>query len=457
MPRQVSAEEAVAHIRSFDVVWVHSNANNPAALLRALTRRADEVEGVEMIHLLTLGEAPHLARGLERSFVHRAFFMGANAREAVNGGRGFYHPCHLSRYGEMVTERQPRVALLHLAPARRGCYSLGTAVEAAPEAIQAVRRAGGLVIAQVNPRMPFTHGSAFVREDEVDYLVEVDEALPEVPAPEWNPAQRGIGELIAKHLIEDGSTLQVGIGAVPEAAVAMAMELGRRDLGVHTELYTEALMRAQIAGTINNRRKAINRDYSVAGLFLGTRELYAYIDDNPAVQGWPNAYTNDPRNISANPDVVAINGAIGVDLNGSVFADSLSAHRIYSGYGGQCDFMRGAAFAGPTGRPGKGIIALESTYEKAGELHSKIVCVHPAGMNITVNAADPAYVVTEYGIVRLTGLALGERMPALCAIAHPAFREQLRAEALEEGGICRYVSPRARQRGLPDGVVLQVE
>ncbi len=457
MPKQVSAQEAVSHVRSFDVVWVHSNANNPAVLLEALAQRGADLEGVEMIHLLTIGAAPHLAAGLERAFVHRAFFMGANAREAVNSGRGFYHPCHLSRYAEMVVEREPTVGLLHVSPPRRGCYSLGASVEAAPEALASIRRHGGIVIAQVNPRMPFTHGSAFVREEEIDYVVEVDEAIPEAPPAAWNDSQRRIGELIAEYLIEDGSTLQVGIGAVPDAAVAMAMELGRKDLGVHTELYTESLMRAQLAGVINNRRKAINRDYSVAGLFLGTRQLYEYIHDNPSVQGWPNAYTNDARNISANPDVVAINSAIGVDLNGSVFADSLAAHRIYSGYGGQCDFMRGAAFVGPTGKPGKGIIALESTYEKHGETRSKITCLHPAGMNITVNAADPAYVVTEYGIVRLTGLALGERMPALCAIAHPRFRDQLREESLEAGGICRYVSPRTRQRGLPDGVLVQVE
>jgi acyl-CoA hydrolase len=457
MPKTVTAEQAASLIESGDVVFVHSNGANPEALLDALAERGEELRDVEIIHLLTLGRAPHLDPRLSEAFIHRAYFIGANARDAVNSGRAFYHPVHLSNYGKCVVARRPTVALLHVTPPRKGCYGLGVSVEAAPEAIDAVKANGGLVIAQVNPRMPFVHGRGFVEEHLVDYVVEVDDPIAGVEPEPINPQQRRIGELIAEHLIEDGSTLQIGIGAVPDAAVACAVEFGRKDLGVHTELYTDALMHATRAGAVTNQRKVINNDYAVSGIFIGTTELYDWIDDNPRVQGRASAYTNDVRNISANPDVVAINSAIGVDLNGSVFADSLAPNRMYSGYGGQCDFMRGAAFTGPGGRPGKGIIALESTYVKESELRSKIVGLHPAGMNITVTAADPAYIVTEYGIVHLAGLAIGERIRALAAIAYPAFRDELLREAEGIGGVTQYVRAAARERGLPDGVLVQVE
>ncbi|MGI6353338.1 MAG: acetyl-CoA hydrolase/transferase family protein [Armatimonadota bacterium] len=457
MPKVITAEQAASLIKSGDVVFVHSNGANPEALLDALSARGGELRDVEMIHLLTLGRAPHLERGLEESFIHRAYFIGANARDAVNSGRAFYHPIHLSNYGKCVVARRPNVALLHVSPPRRGCYGLGVSIEAAPEAIDSVKANGGLVIAQVNPRMPYVHGRGFVEEHLIDYLVEVDDPIPETEPPPINPRQRRIGELIAEYLIQDGSTLQVGIGAVPDAAVACAVDYGRTDLGVHTEIYTDALMRATEAGAISNQRKVINNDYAVSGIFIGTQELYEWIHDNPRVQGRCSAYTNNVRSISANPDVVAINGAIGVDLNGSVFADSLAPNRIYSGYGGQCDFMRGAAFTGPNGKPGKGIIALESTYVKDGELQSKIVGLHPAGMNITVTAADPAYIVTEWGIVNLAGLALGERIRALAAIAYPAFRDDLLRQAEQMGGVTQYITAAARARGLPDGVVVRIE
>lgn len=457
MPQRVTAAEAVSHVRSGDVVYVHSNGANPSILLEALAARADELSDVEVIHLLTLGPAPHLAPGLEKSFVHRAYFIGPNAREAVNSGRAFYCPTHLSKYGQELVRRRPNVALLSLSPPKKRAYSVGVSVEAAPEAIAAVREVGGLVIAQVNERMPHVHGRTFVHESLVDYIVECDDPIPEVERQPPNDRQRTIGRLIAEHLIVDGSTLQIGIGSVPDAAVAAAVELGRKDLGVHTELYTDSLMEATLAGAITHRRKGINPGYAVSSLFMGSAALYEWINDNPEVQGRPSHYTNDPRKICQNPDVVAINGAIGVDLNGSVYADSLSARRIYSGYGGQCDFIRGASFPGPDGRPGKGVIALESCYEKAGELRSKIVGLHPAGMNITVNAADSAYIVTEYGIVNLAGLGLGERIRALAAIAHPKFRDDLLREAENIGGVTQWISPRARQRGLPDGVIVQVE
>lgn len=457
MPETISAERAASLIKSGDVVFVHSNGANPERLLDAIAARGDELRDVEMIHLLTLGRAPHLQPGLQESFVHRAYFIGANAREAVNTGRAFYHPVHLSNYGKNVVARKPNVALLHVTPPRSGCYGLGVSIEAAPEAIDAVKANGGLVIAQMNPRMPFVHGRGFVEAHLIDYLIEVDDPVAGVEPEPINPQQRRIGELIAEYLIKDGSTLQVGIGAVPDAAVASAVEYGRRNLGVHTELYTDALMYATETGAVTNQRKIINNDYAVSSIFIGTRALYDWIHDNPRVQGRSSAYTNDVRNISANPDVVAINGAIGVDLNGSVFADSLAPNRIYSGYGGQCDFMRGAAFTGPSGLPGKGVIALESTYVSDGELRSKIVGLHPAGMNITVTAADPAYVVTEFGIVNLTGLALGERIRAMASIAHPAFRDTLLREAEHVGGVTQYITAAARARGLPDGVVVQVE
>jgi acyl-CoA hydrolase len=453
----VSAEEAVSHVRSGDVVFVHSNAAAPTLLLRALADRAPALRDVEIIHLLLLGPAPHLDASVADSFIHRAYFIGPNARDAVNRGRAFYCPVHLSQYAAEACRREPNVALLTVSPPKKSAYSLGVSVEGAPEAIARVRRNDGLVIAQVNEAMPHVHGRTFIHERDIDFAVECDEPLPTVPSDRPNRQQERIGQLVAEHLIEDGSTLQVGIGSVPDAVVAAAVALGRKDLGVHTEMYTDALMDATKAGAVTNARKTLNPGYSVSALFQGTQPLYEFIHDNPEVQGRPSAYTNNSRNICMNPRVVAINSAIGVDLNGSVYADSLSPTTIYSGYGGQCDFMRGAAMLNPEGVTGRGVIALESCYEKGGELHSKIASVHPAGMNITVNAADPKYVVTEYGIADISGLGLGERARALCAIAHPRFRDELWREAERGGGLTHWITPRARRRGIPDGVMVQVE
>ncbi len=208
MPKVITAEQAASLIKSGDVVFVHSNGANPEALLDALSARGGELRDVEMIHLLTLGRAPHLERGLEESFIHRAYFIGANARDAVNSGRAFYHPIHLSNYGKCVVARRPNVALLHVSPPRRGCYGLGVSIEAAPEAIDSVKANGGLVIAQVNPRMPYVHGRGFVEEHLIDYLVEVDDPIPETEPPPINPRQRRIGELIANYSSRMGAPLR---------------------------------------------------------------------------------------------------------------------------------------------------------------------------------------------------------------------------------------------------------
>ena len=417
--RVVSADEAVAGIGSRQQVFVHGGASTPTVLLDALVRHAKHLEEVGVIHFHTEGPAPHLAPEMTGQIRHRALFIGANAREAVNEGRADYVPVFLSDVPELFqTGVLPLDAvLLNVTPPdEHGFCSLGTSVDAALAAARSART----VIAQVNPLVPRTLGDSFIHVSEIDLAVEVDQAPYEHIDPPIGDVERRIGEYVAE-LVPDGATLQMGIGSIP-AAVGLGLR-DKRDLGAHTELFTDVVLDLVQSGALTGAAKEINRGKIVTAFLMGSRQLYDFVDDNPMVEMRPVDYTNDTSVIRRFRRMVAINSAISIDLTGQVSADSIGT-RFYSGVGGQMDFMRGAALA-PEGRA---IIALPST--AAGGSVSRICAVLPEGAGVVTSRAHVRTVVTEYGIAELFGRSVRERTHALIAIAHPDFRDELRHLAM---------------------------
>ena len=418
--RIVSAEEAVAGIRSGHQVYVHCAAAAPSVLLDALVARARsaDLRDVGVIHLHIEGPGPHLAPEMAAHIRHRALFIGPNARRAVNEGRADYVPVFLSDVprlfdsGEMLLDA---VLVNATPPDAHGFCSLGTSVEA----IHAAIRAASNVIVQFNKAMPRTLGESFIHVDDVDLAVEVDIPAYEHPVGEIGPVERRIGEYVAE-LVPDGATLQLGIGAIP-AATALAL-LDKRDLGIHTEMFTDSVVDLVEAGVINGSRKERNRGKIVTAFVLGSRRLYDFVDDNPMVEMRSVDFTNDTHVIRSFSRMVAINSAIEVDLTGQVVADSIGS-RLYSGVGGQMDFIRGAALA----TEGRAIIALPST--AAGGSSSRIAATLQPGAGVVTTRAHVRTVVTEYGVAELFGRSLRERAAALIGIAHPDFRDRLRSEA----------------------------
>ena len=414
----VTAAEAVAGITSGQQVFVHGGAATPTPLLEALVARAGELRDVGLIHFHTQGPAPHLAPEMAGHLRHRALFIGANAREAVNAGRADYVPVFLSDVPELFTGGvlPLDVALINVSPPdEHGFCSLGTSVDAA----MAATRAAKVVIAMLNPSMPRTLGDSFVHVDEIQYAIEADLAPYEHLEPPIGEVERRIGQYVAE-LVPDGATLQMGIGSVP-AAVGAALR-DKRDLGIHTELFTDVVLDLVEAGAVTGAAKEINRGKIVTAFMMGSRRLYRFVDDNPMVEMRPVDYTNDTSVIRRFRRMVAVNSAISIDLTGQVSADSIGT-RFYSGVGGQMDFMRGAALA-PEGRA---IIALPST--AAGGSVSRIAPVLAEGAGVVTSRAHVRTVVTEFGVAELFGRSIRERVAALVAIAHPDFREGLLAEA----------------------------
>ena len=414
----VSADAAVAGIRSGERVFVHGGAATPTALLTALVARAPELHDVNVVHFHTEGPAPHLAPEMAGHFRHRALFIGANAREAVNEGRADYVPVFLSDVPELFsTGVLPLDAvLINVSPPdAHGYCSLGTSVDAA----LAATRAATTVIAQLNPSMPRTLGDSFIHVGEIDLATEVDMPPHEhVDAP-IGAVERRIGELVAE-LVPDRATLQMGIGSIP-SAVGLALR-DKRDLGIHTELFTDPVLDLVEAGAITGAAKEINRGKIVTAFLMGSARLYRFVHDNPMIEMRPVDYTNDTAVIRRFRRMVAINSAISIDLTGQVSADSIGT-RFYSGVGGQMDFMRGAALADE----GRAIIALPST--AAGGTVSRIAPVLAEGAGVVTSRAHVRTVVTEHGIAELFGRSVRERAAALIAIAHPDFRDELASEA----------------------------
>ena len=416
--RIVSPDQAVEGIKSGDQVYVHCAAAAPSVLLDALVARAQELEGVGVIHLHIEGPGPHLAPEMAKHFRHRALFIGPNARAAVNEGRADYVPVFLSDVPRLFeSHAMPLDAVLVNAtpPDRHGFCSLGTSVEAMHAAIRAAKT----VIVQFNTAMPRTLGDSFIHVTDIELGVEVDVPPYEHPVGPIGDVERRIGEFVAD-LVPDGATLQLGIGAIP-AATALALA-DKRDIGIHTEMFTDAVVDLVEAGVITGARKERNRGKIVTAFVMGSPRLYDFVDDNPMVEMRPVDFTNDTHVIRSFSRMIAINSAIEVDLTGQVVADSIG-HRLYSGVGGQMDFVRGAGLA----TEGRAIIALPST--AAGGTVSRITPSVKEGAGIVTTRAHVRTVVTEWGVAELFGKSTRERAEALIAIAHPDFRDELTREA----------------------------
>jgi 4-hydroxybutyrate CoA-transferase len=417
--RIVTPEEAVAGIRSRDQIYVQCAAATPEVLLRALVARAPELEDVSMVHLHIEGPGAHLAPEMAPHFRHRALFIGPNARKAVNEGRADFVPVFLSDVPDLFLSGALPLDYVFVnatPPDAHGFCSLGTSVEAMHAAVRAAKT----VVVQFNSAMPRTLGESFIHVSEIDLATEVDEPIHEVPRPKIGDTERRIGSFIAD-LVPDGATLQLGIGAIPSATAEF---LGsKKDLGIHTEMFTDAVVDLVEAGVITGAAKVRNVGKLVAAFMMGTKRLYDFVDDNPMVEMRAVDFTNDTHVIRSFRHMTAINSAIEVDLTGQVVADSIG-YRMYSGVGGQMDFMRGAALA-PEGRA---IIALPAA---AGADHS-ISRITPAlqeGAGIVTTRAHVRTVVTEFGVAELWGKSLRERAKALIAVAHPDHRDRLEHEA----------------------------
>lgn len=417
-----SAEEAVRAIRSGDRVFVHSIAAAPHTLLKAMVARASALRAVEIVQLHTEGPATYADEGVASSFRVNALFVGKNVRDAVARGQGDYVPIFLSevpslfRSGAMPLD----VALIQVSPPdKHGYCSLGTSVDATKAAVETAR----LVIAEVNPHMPRTHGDGLLHTRDIDVAVRVDTPLPEVARPKLGEVERAIGTYVAG-LVENGATLQLGIGAIPEAVLDALS--GHEQLGIHTEMFSDGVVDLIESGVITGEQKLNHPGKVVASFVMGSRRLYDFVDDNPSVVLLDVAYVNDTSVIRRNPKVTAINSALEVDITGQVVADSLGTLQ-YSGVGGQMDFIRGASLS----HRGKPIIALPSTTSK-GE--SRIASLLKPGAGVVTTRAHVHYVVTEYGVAFLHGRNLRQRARSLIGIAHPDHREELEAAAAERFG-----------------------
>ncbi|MCO5167659.1 MAG: 4-hydroxybutyrate CoA-transferase [Planctomycetes bacterium] len=412
-----SPVDAVQLVTSGARVTFSGNAGVPRALLEALCARSADLRDVEVLSLLSLGDAPWALPERCGAFRANALFIGANLREAVNAGRADYTPIFLSEIPRLFRERTPiDVALVQVSPPdAHGYCSLGVSVDVVMPAAHQARH----VIAEVNPRCPRTHGDAFLHVSRFAAVVEAEHPLPELPAPPIDDVSRRIGGHVAG-LVEDGDTLQLGIGAIPDAVLdALA---GRRDLGIHTEMFSDGVMRLVERGVITGERKPLHRGKVVSSFLMGSEALYRWVHDNPVVEMHPSDYTNDPVVIARHDRFVAVNSAIQVDLTGQVVSDSIGT-RFYSGIGGQVDFIRGAARAAH-GRP---VIALPSTAR--GGAVSRIVSELDPGAGVVTSRGDVHFVVTEWGVADLWGRPVRERARRLIAVAHPAFREGLEERA----------------------------
>lgn len=417
----------MARVSSGQRVYLHGGAAVPSALLNALAARAADLRDVEVVSLHLEGEAAHVRPGMEAHFRHNALFIGGSVRSAVQEGRADYTPVFLSEIPALFDPDGPLpldVALIHVSPPdRTGVCSLGVSVDCALPAAQKAK----LVIAQVNPQMPRTRGHQ-LHVSHIDMLVEVDEPLPEVRAPEPDETALLIGRHVAG-LIADGSTLQMGIGAIPNAVLRALAD--HRDLGVHTEMFTNGLMPLIEKGIVNGARKSIHPGVVVSSFAVGDRHLYDFIHENASVEMRPVDYTNNVYVIAANRRMVAINSALSVDLTGQVVADSIGP-RFYSGIGGQVDFIRGAARS----NGGVPIIALPSTAR--GGTVSRICPELAAGSGVVTTRGDVHWVVTEYGARNLHGRTIRERARMLIEIAHPGYRAGLEQAAGELGYLGRH-------------------
>jgi len=408
-----TAEEAVKIIKSNSRVYVQAAAAAPTQLTNALSNRFGALRNVEICHLHTEGEAPYANPELSDAFHVNSFFIGKNVRHTIHSGNGSYTPVFLSELPNLFRKKVILLdyTLIHVSPPDvHGYCSLGVSVEATLAAIQHSK----VVIAQVNPQMPRTFGDGIIHISEIDYLVNVDVPIFGKKMDMPTVVENKIGEYIAS-LIDDKSTLQMGIGSIPNAAL---MNLNNhKDLGLHTEMFSDGVIDLIENGVINCKFKGVGKGRALATFLIGSKRLYDFVDNNPFIEMRESSYVNDTAIIRRNPKMIAINSAIEVDLTGQVCADSIGA-RMYSGVGGQMDFIRGAALS----EGGKAIIALPSTTRK-GE--SRIVPFLKQGAGVVTTRSHAQYIITEYGIADLYGKTIKQRVKALVNIAHPEHQETI--------------------------------
>ncbi|MBF0288551.1 MAG: GNAT family N-acetyltransferase [SAR324 cluster bacterium] len=412
----VTAKQAVADVKRGQRVFIGSGAAEPQLLVEALSERGNDLADNQVIHIRTLGVAAYTESKFSDKFRYNTFFIGDNVRDAVSQGRADYTPIFLSEVPRLMYHGKATmdVALIQVTPPdEHGFCSYGVSVDI----VKAATETAKVVVAQVNPQMPRTLGNAFIHVDQINRIVEHDAPILEMPPTPVNEIAQRIGHHIAD-LVEDGSTIQMGIGTIPDSVLT---ELSNhKDLGVHTEMLSDGIMDLIEKGVVTGTRKTIHKCKVVASFALGTKRLYDFIDDNPMFEFYPNEYSNDPFIIGQNVKMVAINSALEIDLTGQVCADSVGSH-FYSGIGGQVDFIRGASRSAG----GQPIIALPSTASVEGKMVSRIVPMLNQGAGVVTSRGDVHHVVTEYGAVDLHGKTIRERALALIHIAHPVFREEL--------------------------------
>lgn len=412
--KKQTAEQALQAVRSGMRVYIQPGCAEPETLVEALLKRGPFVRNVEVVHLLTLGNADYVKPEMEGHFRHNAIFIGGNVREAVNDGRADYTPVNLSEVEQLFeTGAMPLdVALIQVSPPdSHGFCSFGVGVDTTLTAAKCAK----YVVAQVNDQTPRTYGDSFIHVSKIQAFVESSRPLCELPKPEITEMHVAIAKNVAS-LIEDGAVLQTGIGGIPDAVLPFLMD--RKDLGVHTELVSDSVIPLIEAGVITGNRKNYKPRKIVLGFALGSKELFDFVDNNPIFEFHPNSYTNDPGLIARNDNMVAINSALEIDLTGQVCSDSIGTY-FYSGIGGQVDFLRGATRS----KGGKPIIALPST-ARNGTI-SRITPMLSPGAGVVTSRGLIRYVVTEYGVAYLHGKSIRERAKALIEIAHPKFREAL--------------------------------
>ena len=416
--KRVTADVALAELNSGMRVYIHAGCAVPEPLVEAMMRRGHDVENVEVVHLMNMGQAPYAEPEWEGHFRHRSLFTGKNVREAVQAGRADFVPIFLGEIPRLFLNKilPVDIALIHVSPPdEHGFCSFGVGVECTMAAAQNAK----IVIALVNEQMPRVHGDNFIHVNRLNYVVEDSRPLAELPRVRMTELHKNIGKFVAE-MIEDGSTLQMGIGGIPDAVLYHLSD--KRDLGIHTEMFSDGLVELVEAGVITGARKTLHPGKVVASFVLGSRPLFDFIHDNPIVEFHPSNYVNDPFIIAQNDKMVAINSAIQVDLTGQVCSDSMG-YNIYSGIGGQVDFIRGAARS----KGGIPVLGLPSTAKK--DSVSRIVLKLDEGAGVVTSRGDVHWVVTEFGTAYLHGRSIRERAKALIAIAHPKFRDELAFEA----------------------------
>jgi len=416
MYKSVTAEEAVKIIKNNDRIYIQAAAAAPQILIDALTQRHQELKNVEISHLHTEGNAPYADPKYKNSFHVNSFFIGKNVRHTIQAGNGSYTPVFLSELPILFKRNivPIDVAFIQVSPPdRHGYCSLGVSVEATLAAIENAKH----VIAQINPNMPRTHGDGIIHISELDIFVEHQSPIHEHLLPQPNEIEHKIGKYIAE-LIDDGSTLQMGIGSIPNAVLSKLTN--HKNLGLHTEMFSDGVIDLILKDVINGNKKGINPGRTMATFLMGTKRLYDYVNDNPFIEMRTSDFVNDVAIIRQNPKMVAINSAIEIDVTGQVCADSIGT-KLYSGVGGQMDFIRGASLS----EGGKAIIAIPSQTNKG---ISRIVPFLKKGAGVVTTRAHIHYVVTEYGVANLYGKTIKQRIQDLIRIAHPNHRENIERE-----------------------------